>query len=78
VQTRLAEAEAILNAARAYVVGSVGASWEEVCAGASDPSLAIAQARLAIVHAMHEASVRTRRSQGKRQITVNRSRGTGP
>jgi alkylation response protein AidB-like acyl-CoA dehydrogenase len=55
VQTRLAEAEAILNAARAYVVGSVGALWEEVCAGASDPSLAIAQARLAIVHAMHEA-----------------------
>ena len=55
VQTRLAEAEAILNAARAYVVSSVGALWEEVCAGASDPSLAIAQARLAIVHAMHEA-----------------------
>src|SRR5215831_8189191 len=54
VQTRLTEAEAILNAARAYVVGSVGALWEEVCAGASDPSLAIAQARLAIVHAMHE------------------------
>src|SRR5215831_5695551 len=55
VQTRLAEAEAILNAARAYVVGSVGALWEEVCVGASDPSLAIAQARLAIVHAMNEA-----------------------
>jgi indole-3-acetate monooxygenase len=40
VQMRLAEAEAILNAARA---------------GISDPSLAIAQARLSIVHAMHEA-----------------------
>jgi alkylation response protein AidB-like acyl-CoA dehydrogenase len=55
VQTRLAEAEAILNAARAYVIGSVRALWDEVCAGNSDPTLAIAQARLAIVHAMHEA-----------------------
>src|SRR5438477_298820 len=54
VQTRLAEAEAILNAARAYVIGSVRALWDEVCAGSSDSSLAIAQARLAIVHAMHE------------------------
>jgi indole-3-acetate monooxygenase len=55
VQTRLAEAEAILNAARAYVVDSVGALWEVVCSDASDPRIAIAQARLAIVHAMHEA-----------------------
>ena len=55
VQTRLAEAEAILNAARAYVVDSVGTLWKEVCAGVLDPALAIAQARLAIVHAMHEA-----------------------
>jgi alkylation response protein AidB-like acyl-CoA dehydrogenase len=55
VQTRLAEAEAILNAARAYVIGSVGALWDEVCAGNPDASLAIAQARLSIVHAMHEA-----------------------
>ncbi len=58
VQTRLAEAEAILNAARAYSVDSVGTFWDVVCSGASDPSIAIAQARLAIVHAMHEA-VRT-------------------
>ncbi len=55
VQARLAEAEAILNAARAYVVEAVGAFWEAVCGDASDPSLAIAQARLAIVHGMHEA-----------------------
>ena len=55
VQSRLAEAEAILNAARAYVVDSLGTYWETVCRNASDPSLAIAQARLAIVHAMHEA-----------------------
>jgi indole-3-acetate monooxygenase len=55
VQARLAEAEAILNAARAYVVDSVETLWETVCSDASDPSIAIAQARLAIVHAMHEA-----------------------
>jgi indole-3-acetate monooxygenase len=45
VQARLAEAEAILNAARAYVVDSVGTLWKAVCGDASDPSLAIAQAR---------------------------------
>jgi indole-3-acetate monooxygenase len=55
VQARLAEAEAILNAARAYVVDAVGTFWEAVCNDAPDPSIAIAQARLAIVHAMHEA-----------------------
>jgi alkylation response protein AidB-like acyl-CoA dehydrogenase len=55
VQARLAEAEAILDAARAYVVDSVGILWKEVCADAHDPVRAIAQARLAIVHAMHEA-----------------------
>jgi indole-3-acetate monooxygenase len=55
VQTRLAEAEAILNAARAYVVDSVGTLWDVVCSNAWDPSIAIAQTRLAIVHAMHEA-----------------------
>jgi alkylation response protein AidB-like acyl-CoA dehydrogenase len=55
VQARLAEAEAILNAARAYVVDSVGILWKEVCADAHDPVRAIAHARLAIVHATHEA-----------------------
>jgi alkylation response protein AidB-like acyl-CoA dehydrogenase len=55
VQACLGEAEAILNAARAYVVGSVGTFWDTVCSDASDSSIAIAQARLAIVHAMHEA-----------------------
>ena len=55
VQTRVAEAEAILSAARAYVVEAVGTAWEAVCAGAPDPSRAIAQARLAITHGMHEA-----------------------
>jgi len=55
VQARLAEAEAVLNSARAYVVDSVGTLWEAVCGGEPDLSRAIAQARLAIVHAMHEA-----------------------
>jgi alkylation response protein AidB-like acyl-CoA dehydrogenase len=56
VQTRVAEAEAILNAARAYVVDAVGTAWEAVCAGVpADPSREIAQARLAITHGMHEA-----------------------
>ena len=55
VQTRVAEAEAILSAARAYVMEAVGTAWEVVGAGVPDPSLAIAQARLAITHGIHEA-----------------------
>ncbi len=55
VQTRVAEAEAILSAARAYVVEAVGTAWEAVCAGVPDLNRAIAQARLAITHGMHEA-----------------------
>ena len=55
VQTRVAEAEAILSAARAYVLTAVGAAWEAVCAGVPEPGPAIAQARLAITHGMHEA-----------------------
>jgi len=55
VQTHVAEAETILSAARAYVLASVGAAWEAVCAGGSDPNHEITQARLAITHGMHEA-----------------------
>ena len=55
VQTQVAEAEAILSAARAYVLTSVEAAWEAVCASVPDPSREIAQARLAITHGMHEA-----------------------
>ena len=51
VQSRVAEAEAILSAARAFVLDTVGAVWD----GGADPSLAIAKARLAITHGMHEA-----------------------
>jgi len=55
VQTQVAEAEAIIGAARAYVFEAVGGAWQAVCAGAPDPGLAIARARLAITHSMHEA-----------------------
>jgi alkylation response protein AidB-like acyl-CoA dehydrogenase len=55
VQSRLAEAEAILNAARAFVIDAIGTLWEANCQGEADLSHAIAQARLAIVHGMHEA-----------------------
>jgi len=55
VQTQVAEAEAILSAARAYVLASVGTAWEAVSAGVPDPSHEVAQARLAITHGMHEA-----------------------
>ncbi|MGE3916230.1 MAG: acyl-CoA dehydrogenase family protein, partial [Hyphomicrobiaceae bacterium] len=55
VQSRLAEAEAILNAARAYVVSAVGTAWDAIASDEPDPTRKIAQARLAITHAMHEA-----------------------
>jgi indole-3-acetate monooxygenase len=55
VQARAAEAEAIVNAARAYVLSAVGTAWTTLQDHAADPAQAIAQARLAIVHGMHEA-----------------------
>jgi alkylation response protein AidB-like acyl-CoA dehydrogenase len=55
VQTRVAEAEAMLSAARAYVMDAVGTAWEAVCVGVPDPSREVAQARLAITHGIHEA-----------------------
>jgi alkylation response protein AidB-like acyl-CoA dehydrogenase len=55
IQARVGEAEAIVNAARAYVLSAVGAAWSAVCHAAPDPAQEIAQARLAIVHGMHEA-----------------------
>jgi indole-3-acetate monooxygenase len=55
VQAKIGEAEAILKAARAYVVDAVGTAWEAVCAGVPNPGCEIAQARLAITHGMHEA-----------------------
>lgn len=54
-QTRVAEAEAIVSAARAYLLDAVAQAWQAVSTGTTDPSRAIAQARLAITHSMHEA-----------------------
>ncbi len=54
VQARVAQAEAMVNAARCYVVDALGRLWDSVCADEPDPSPQIAQARLAIPHAIHE------------------------
>ncbi len=55
VQTRIAEAEAIVQAARAFVFDAVGRLWRTLCAGETPSDQAIAQGRLALVHAMHES-----------------------
>ncbi len=55
VQARIGEADAIVNAARAYVFDAVGRLWEALCAGETPSDQQIAQARLALVHAMHES-----------------------
>jgi alkylation response protein AidB-like acyl-CoA dehydrogenase len=55
VQARIGEAEAIVNAARAYVFDTVGRLWDTLCAGKEPSDREIAQARLALVHAMHES-----------------------
>jgi alkylation response protein AidB-like acyl-CoA dehydrogenase len=55
VQARIGEAEAIVNAARAYVFDTVGVLWDTLCAGKEPSDREIAQARLALVHAMHES-----------------------
>ena len=55
VQTKLAEAEAIVSAARAFVIDAIGTAWAATCAGETDLERVIAKARLSIVHGMHEA-----------------------
>jgi alkylation response protein AidB-like acyl-CoA dehydrogenase len=55
VQTRIAEADAIVNAARAFVFDAVGRLWRTLCAGKTPSDQQIAQGRLALVHAMHES-----------------------
>jgi alkylation response protein AidB-like acyl-CoA dehydrogenase len=54
VQSRVAEAEAILNASRAYVIDALGRAWAAQCAEVADLTREIVQARLATTHAMHE------------------------
>ena len=55
VQARVAQAEAMVNAARCYVVDALARLWDSICADEPDPSAQIAQARLAIPHAIHES-----------------------
>jgi alkylation response protein AidB-like acyl-CoA dehydrogenase len=55
VQTRIGEADAIVNAARAYVFSAVGHLWGTLCAGEAPSDREVAQGRLALVHAMHES-----------------------
>ncbi|HKD76271.1 MAG TPA: hypothetical protein VKB76_12285, partial [Ktedonobacterales bacterium] len=55
MQAQVGEAEAILNAARAYVVDAIGQAWTAACDNTPDPAQAVAQARLAITHSVHEA-----------------------
>jgi indole-3-acetate monooxygenase len=55
VQTRVAQATAIVRAARAYVLSAVGCAWAAVGNGMEDPGPMVADARLAIVHAMHQS-----------------------
>jgi len=55
VQTRIGEAAAIVNAARAYVFDAVGRLWGVLSAGQTPSDQQVAQARLSLVHAMHES-----------------------
>jgi alkylation response protein AidB-like acyl-CoA dehydrogenase len=57
VQAQVAEAEAQLGAARAYMYASGEAFWQVLCAGGEGelPLRLVAQARLAVAHAVHTA-----------------------
>ncbi len=55
VQARIGEAEGIVGAARAFVFDAVGRLWDTLVAGDDPSDRQISQARLALVHAMHES-----------------------
>ncbi len=55
VQARIAEADAIVSAARAFVFDAVGRIWRRLGAGETPSDQEIARGRLALVHAMHES-----------------------
>ena len=55
VQRTVAEAEAMLNASRGYVIDALGRAWAVQSAQVADITQEIAQARLATTHAMHES-----------------------
>jgi alkylation response protein AidB-like acyl-CoA dehydrogenase len=55
IQVTVAETEAIINSARAYLLDAVGAAWQGTCDGVEDPVQELAQARVAITHAMRES-----------------------
>ncbi len=55
VQTTVGEAEAIISAARAYLIDAVGKAWQAAVEDSPDPSAQITQARLAITHAVRES-----------------------
>ena len=55
VQTTVGEAEAIISAARAYLIDAVGKAWQAAGEESPDPSAQITQARLAITHAVRES-----------------------
>ena len=55
VQARLAQAEAIVNGARCYVIDSLTRVWAALRANEADPAIEIAHARLAIPHAIHKS-----------------------
>ena len=55
IQTSVGQAEAIISAARTYVLDSVAAVWTAACECKGDLDGEIAQARLAITHAMWES-----------------------
>ena len=56
VQATIGEAEAILSAARAYVVSAIGALWETLRSGREPSDAEVMHARLAITHGMRESA----------------------